>query len=251
MFQGFGSTPSLWNNNKSKFLNRLKKNGKIYTYQNKLYNLGHYTKKVIKGEDSPKLYPNDINFDLSYLDMKNHLQIIFNDIKHLHKYEWVPIGFSFGAFFALAFSKIYKKYCSFCILLDPAHITNKNIKKHMQITKKEIGNVKITNNKLKKLLLNIKNNQYNDHDLNYLSDIGAYYWMAWIKNNITNHKLSIPTYSFMDINYNDCQDVLHEVSVLKNDKNYNYRLFVDSGHVIFKDIAEAKIIINTINNFFI
>lgn len=244
MFQGFGSTPSLWN--EGGFLDRLKQNGKVYTYQNKLYNLGHYSKKIIKGEDSQELYPSDINFDISYFDMETHLQQIYNDIKHLSKYDWIPVGLSFGGLFALAFSKIYKKHCSYCVLLDPARFTTKNIKTHIKLTKKEIGNTKITNNKLQQLLLNIKNNNYSDRDIGYLSDTGAYHWMIWILKNITSKKLPIPVYDFIDINIDNSNDVLQEVSILKKDNNYNYRLFVDVGHIIYKNKKAMNIIINNI-----
>ena len=43
MFQGSGTNQKYWNETtKSKFLDRLKTIGSVYTYQDKVYNIYHY-----------------------------------------------------------------------------------------------------------------------------------------------------------------------------------------------------------------
>ena len=257
MFQGSATPPTAWNEGKSKFLNQLKKIGEIYTYQNKLYNIFHY----LKNEPTPELFPNDIDFKLSYLDMKYHLDNVYQDIiQKYKKYEWVPVGWSAGGYMALAFSKLYKKYCKYCILLDSAMITKDNINLRLKMLKEDKivkGKVNLTNKKLKKLQDDIRAKK-KTIDIEYLLFVGNYYYSDWIKKNFISEKISIPTYSFIDLEYPDDEksidfnnkNKIREIAILskKNPKKYTYHIFVNEGHQIFYNRKPTTEIINFIKN---
>ena len=108
MFQGFGTSLKSWNYyTKSKFLDRLKTLGYIYTYQDKTNNIFHYEKTNIEYID----YDSDIDFNLSYIKPNTHIKMIYNDIclkyKNIEEYKFIPIGWSMGGGMALYFlSKI-------------------------------------------------------------------------------------------------------------------------------------------------
>ena len=52
MFQGSGTNQKTWNKHtKSKFLDRLKELGSVYSYQDKTYNIWHYNKSFSNYKD--------------------------------------------------------------------------------------------------------------------------------------------------------------------------------------------------------
>ena len=62
MFEGSDANLKYWNENtESKFLDRLKELGSVYTYQDKTYNINHYDKSLPDHAD----YDSDIDIDLS------------------------------------------------------------------------------------------------------------------------------------------------------------------------------------------
>jgi pimeloyl-ACP methyl ester carboxylesterase len=131
MFQGGATNLKHWNYyTKSKFLDRLK----------------------TLGSDS------DIDFNLSYIKPNTHIKMIYNDIclkyKNIEEYKFIPIGWSMGSGMALYFCQKYKQQCIHCILLDPLYITPTNML--LQLKNICVDNTNITNNKLQKMLYNLK-----------------------------------------------------------------------------------------------
>ena len=128
MFQGWATNLKHWNEyTKSKFLDRLKTLGFIYTYQNKTNNIYHNDKSNPEHID----YDSDIDFNLSYIKPNTHIKIIYDDIclkyKNIEEYKFIPIGWSLGSGLALYFSQKYSRQCIHCILLDPIYITKKDM----------------------------------------------------------------------------------------------------------------------------
>ena len=77
MFQGGGTNLKDWNYyTESKFLDRLKTLGSVYTYQDKTNNIFHYEKSNPEHID----YDSDIDFNLSYIKPNTHIKMIYNDI---------------------------------------------------------------------------------------------------------------------------------------------------------------------------
>ena len=77
MFQGSGTNLKAWNEyTKSKFLDRLKEWGSVYTYQDKIHNW-HYDKSNPEYKD----FDSDIDIDLSYVRPDTHIKMVYDDIK--------------------------------------------------------------------------------------------------------------------------------------------------------------------------
>jgi hypothetical protein len=201
LFQGLRNTDKIWNNNKSHFLNQLKKRGTVFTYENKIYNTSYYNKENPEYND----YSPNIDFDLSYFNIKKHLHIVFEmileSIPNALEYEWIPVGFSVGACLALVFSNVYRKYCTLCILLDPIkNISPKNSKNIIQLFYKKVNNKTIKTNKelekLKEIIMSEKNNQ---KEIEYLHYFFVYSVTKWIDKNRKKLQFTVPTYSFINI----------------------------------------------------
>ena len=157
MFQGSEANQKYWNEHtKSKFLDRLKELGSVYTYQDKTYNIYHYDLSNPEHKD----YDSDIDIDLSYVRPNTHIKMVYDDIKtkykNINEYKFIPIGWSIGSGLALLFSQKYKSQCIHCILLDPIYITPKNVPS--QIIPLYNKNIKYTNSQLQKMLYELKNN---------------------------------------------------------------------------------------------
>jgi hypothetical protein len=236
LFQGFGLSHKEWNT-KTNFLEKLQKKGKVFIHHNKWIEQTQ-------------------NYNLSYLEMETFIKNAYEEILYkfpkANSYELIPIGFSFGGLFALAFSKIYKRYCKYCVLLDnPHYFTLKNNKNRIKYTKKMLGDrFKILSNNKFKTLLN-KNSEY-------LLDWGVISFGLWIQNNIVNNKLPIPVYGFYNISYPnkyikefniyDNDELLYEINKLskENPKKYKYYFGVNISHMIFQDKEFSKIILQEI-----
>ena len=149
MFQGAGTNLKSWNEQtNSKFLDRLKKLGSVYTYQDKVNNIWHY--------DMKDKEHTDIDFDLSYVNPDTHIKMVYDDIQakyNIEEYKFIPIGWSAGCMFALYFAQVYLEQCIHVILLDSALWTPNNMKLRLQaINKSGINNTPNTDIKLRKML---------------------------------------------------------------------------------------------------
>jgi hypothetical protein len=259
MFQGSGTNLKSWNEHtESKFLDRLKKIGEVYVYQDKIYNTIYYDKSLTDHTN----YDSDIDFDLSYVDLDKHIKIVYNDIiikyKNINEYKLIPVGWSVGGYLALYFSQIYKHKCKMCILLDSCLITKKNIQLRLQKFREEKTKriiYQITNNEYKTLLNNLKIN--NDDTWKNIIDTSNYLRTLFIDRNI-NIKFDIPVIAFLYINkpykYEYNYEINNEIKIReakilsqRNPTMYKSYILINSGHCVYNKIKYAKFIINKIN----
>jgi len=181
MFQGSGTNLKNWNETtKSKFLDRLKTIGKVYTYQDKIYNIHHYDKSNPEHND----FDSDIDIDLSYVNPDTHIKMVYRDIllkyKNIDEYKFIPMGWSAGVLLALYFAQVYPSQCSHIILLDPTGVTRNNMKNIIDDIYKTEGLDKIypiTNAKYKNLLQQLKTKR----DINDMWKInGIQNYIRWV-----------------------------------------------------------------------
>ena len=184
--------------------------------------------------------------------IKNTYKELLYKFPQAKNYEWIPVGFSFGGLFAMAFSKIYKKQCKYCVLLDnPHYFSLKNNKNRIKGTKKMLGETfgKLSQNKFNELL---------NKNSGYLLDWGVISFGLWIQKNIVNNKLPIPVYGFYNIAYPDeykkefsiynNEELFNEVNQLskKNPKTYKYYFHVNASHMVFQDKEFSTVILEKI-----
>ena len=187
-----------------------------------------------------KDYDNDIDFDLSYININTHIKMVYEDLekkyKNLKNYKIIPIGWSLGGYMALYFSQKYTSNCIHCILLDPSSLiqTKKsrledfttNIKKLKTRFKKDD---KISNIKYKKILKLMKTGDYTTNELYYIYYISVYLRQLYALK-LINFKFPIPTTSF--INYDEKRQSQNskrkkEIKILKNKiQKITYPLFL-------------------------
>ena len=228
MFQGGATNLKHWNYyTKSKFLDRLKTLGYIYTYQDKTNNIFHYEKTNIEHID----YDSDIDFNLSYIKPNIHIKMIYNDI-----------------------CLKYKNIEEYCILLDPLYITPTNML--LQLKNISVDNTNITNNKLQKMLYNLK--KYNtEENLKIVENTIDFIRFSFYSKNL-NLNLPVKTTSFINI-YNPAEykwqkdnnkNRLNEIKILEknNPENYIAIIFENKTHMIYDKIQPAKKIIKYIDN---
>ena len=257
MFQGSATNLKTWNEyTKSKFLDKLKDLGSVYIYQDKTYNIWYYNKTDPEHID----FDSDIDIDLSYVDPKTHIKLLYNDIqskyKNLQDYKFIPIGWSAGCYLALYFAQLYSSQCLHVILLDSALWTPNNMKARL----KELDNglYPITNAKYKKMLLDWKNNNTNIEDAYKINSLNNYIRSIFFSKYL-NLELPVPTLSFVNIqdpegkewskDFNNKRR-LNEVKILekKNPDNYKAIIMTNKTHYIFNKIQPAKLIIKQIKN---
>jgi len=259
MFQGAGTNLKSWNEyTKSKFLDRLKELGSIYTYQDKVNNIWYYDKSDSEHID----FDPDMNFDLNYVKVNKHIKMVYGDIckkYNIDNYKIILIGWSAGCLLALYFAQIYKSKCLHVILLDSAVWTPKNMKLRLEeIDSSGINNKPVSNTKFKQMLKNWKNNHTNIEDMYKINDVCHHIRSTFISKNL-NLKLSIPTTSFVNIQSPEGKEWskpfnnstrLNEVKILEKNNPKTFKAFIlkNKGHMIYNKIQPAKIIINYIKN---
>ena len=258
MFQGGGTNLKHWNEyTESKFLNKLKKLGNVYTYQDKLYNTLHYDNNIAECND----YDSDININITYNNLDKHCKTVYNNIKkeytNIDNYKLIPIGWSAGGYFALYFSQIYSDKCKMCVLLDSALITPKNLKirlKSFTEDKKDRLIYPLTNENFRNLLKQLKKNK--DDTWKKIMTLGNYIRTKFINKHIKT-EFKIPVISFPYISKPEKNELgyefnnktkLREIDILSkiNPKMYESHLMVNSGHCVFNKKNDAKFIISII-----
>lgn len=258
LFQGSGTNIKSWNEyTESKFLDKLKKLGEVYIYQDKIHNIWYYDKTNPEKND----YDSDLNFDLSYVKINNHIKMIYNDLhkkyKNIKDYKFIPIGWSAGCYLALYFAQKYYKRCDFVVLLDSALWTPNNMKSRLNMLYKDIKSIyPITNNNYKKLLKEWKINHDDIENAYKINSLNNYIRSLFISKNLTL-KLPIKTLSFVNIQKPEKDEWSEdfnnkrrseEVKILKNKNPENYipYIFTNKTHYIFDKIQPAKKIISSI-----
>ena len=260
MFQGSMTNLKTWNEyTKSKFLDRLKTLGSVYTYQDKCYNILYYNKSDPEHKD----YDSDIDFDLSYVKPNTHIKLVYGDIckkyKNINEYKFIPIGWSAGCYFALYFAQLYSKQCLQVILLDPALYTPNNMKLRLQtIDKSGINDTPMTNLKFKKMLEKWKKINDNIEDMYAINDVCHHIRSNFFRKHL-KLELLVSTISFVNIQKSEKNEWakdfnnktrLNEVKILTkyNPMNYHAIVMTNKTHYIFNMIQPAKEIIKQIKN---
>ena len=264
MFQGSDANLKHWNENtESKFLDRLKELGSVYTYQDKTYNNNHYDKSNPEHAD----YDSDIDIDLSYVNPDTHIKMVYDDIQakyNIEEYKFIPIGWSVGCMLASYFAQLYSEQCIHVILLDSTLWTPNNMKiklKELKHSSKDL--YPITNAKYKKILQGLKENHTNTEDILTENILKIYYLNGYIKALFFSQhlklKLPVPTLAFMNMQepegdswseeFNNKRRMA-EIKILTkhNPDNYKAIIFTNKTHYIFDKIQPAKKIIKEIKN---
>jgi hypothetical protein len=260
MFQGAGTNLKSWNEyTKSKFLDKLKELGSVYTYQDKVNNIWHYDMKDKEHID----FDSDIDIDLSYVNPAKHIKMVYEDIQKKYKnsdeYKFIPIGWSAGCMFALYFAQVYLEKCIHVILLDSALWTPNNMKLRLQtINKSGINDTPNTDIKLRKMLDGWKNQHTNIDDMYLINDICHNVRSTFFSKHL-KLKLPVPTLAFVNIQEPEGDEYskdfnnnrrMAEIKILEkhNPKNYKAIIFTNKTHYIFDKLQPAKKIIKEIKN---
>lgn len=263
MFQGAGTNLKSWNEyTESKFLDRLKTLGNVYTYQDKVNNIWHYDSTDPEHND----FNSNIDFDLSYVRVNNHIKMIYDNIKSKYKnindYNFVPVGWSAGCLLALYFAQKYTSKCLHVILLDPALWTPKNMKLRLEVIDGSgINDNPVTNEKFKKMLGDWKISHTDKNNMYLINDVIHHTRSSYFSKHL-RLKLPVPTTAFVNIQNPEKKEWskdfnnrtrLEEVKILKknNPDTYKAIIFVNKSHYIFNKIQPAKQIIKHISNILI
>ena len=260
MFQGSEANQKYWNENtKSKFLDRLKELGSVYTYQDKTYNIYHYDLSNPEHKD----YDSDIDIDLSYVRPNTHIKMVYDDIKtkykNINEYKFIPMGWSAGCMLALYFTQVYSSQCTQVVLLDSTLWTPNNMKIKLKELKKLSNDIyPITNAKYKKMLHDLKENNTNIEDIYKIYYINGYIKALFISKYL-KLELPVPTLSFVNMQEPEANSWskdfnnkrrLAEIKILEKHNHNNYKaiIFTNKTHYIFDKIQPAKTIIKEIKN---
>ena len=259
MFQGLKTNLKSWNENtESKFLDRLKELGSVYTYQDKTNNIWHYDKTNKKYNE----YDSDIDIDLSYINPNKHIKMVYDDIKLKYKnsdeYKFIPIGWSFGCLLALYFAQLYSSQCIHIIFLEPTVFTPNNMKIKLEFTNN--GLYPITNAKYKKMLQNLKPNNEDFEDIWNITYLHLYIRLLFFSKYL-KLKLSVPILAFFNIvnpstkekDVDRNKEILEEIKILENHNPEKYKAikFFNKSHKIFNMIQPTKAIIKQIKSIII
>lgn len=272
LFNGMSASKKFWNYafedkpelRKIDFLDKLKKIGKTYTFNQPFSNINYYStpnnkKEIIKKKkifEKYKPHTSNINFSLEDLDYKNICEKTYNLVKQKYgnNKKYIVIGHSYGGMIALLFSKLYKNDCILCCCIDnPPYILSFFNKDK---DNKSILNKYPNNDELKKSLKIIKNSE-NIKDKN--KEIDDIYKLIGYKSNqdrikYYDSKLYVPTIFFRayyskpknyQIDWNKYS--MKEKNLFEKDKNMKHYIFMDEAeHYIWWNQEGSDIIIETI-----
>ena len=275
LFNGFSASKIFWNYafeaekpelRKIDFLDKLKKIGKTYTFNQPFFNINYYLtpnnkKEIIKKKkifEKYKPHTSNINFSLEDLDYKNICEKTYNLVKQKYgnNKKYIVIGHSYGGMIALLFSKLYKNDCILCCCIDNPPYILSFYNKHNDKDNKSILNKYPNNDELKKSLKIIKNSE-NIEDKN--KEIDDIYKLIGYKSNqdrikYYDSKLYVPTIFFRayyskpknyQIDWNKYS--MKEKKFFEKDKNMKHYIFMDEAeHFIWKNQEFSDIIIETI-----
>ena len=277
LFNGFSASKIFWNYafeaekpelRKIDFLDKLKKIGKTYTFNQPFFNINYYSTpnnktEIIKKKkifEKYKPHTSNINFSLEDLDYKNICEKTYNLVKQKYgnNKKYIVIGHSYGGMIALLFSKLYKNDCILCCCIDnpPYILSFFNKDKDNDKDNKSILEKYSNNNELKKSLKIIKNSE-NIKDKN--KEIDDIYKLITYKSSqdrikYYDSKLYVPTIFFRayyskpknyQIDWNKYS--MKEKKFFEKDKNMKHYIFMDEAeHFIWKNQEFSDIIIETI-----
>jgi hypothetical protein len=270
MFQGLGTNQKQWNEHtESRFLDRLKKLGSVYTYQDKINNIWHYNKSSTDPTTLCSDYDDDIDIDLSYVKCNTHIKLVYDNLikkyKNIDNYDLIPIGFSLGGYMALYFAQHYKTtqpnnptLFKNVIMLDSSGFNPKNIKNQLKDYEKLEYIKTLTNATYKQMLQRLKTMPDTTTILHQLNQIHIYIRLLSASKYL-NLVFQIPTTLFVNIqtsgNSNSNSDnsneiKLEEIELYKkhNPDTFNAFFFTNQTHYIYSKLKPAKYIIDYIKN---
>ena len=154
---------------------------------------------------------------------------------------------------------MYKSQCIHCIVLDPIYITPHNMKSQLNsiiLENKKLGNTKLTNAVLQRMLYNIQNNYSNEEFEKLVRAIDYIRFLYYSKH--LNLKFKVDITSFINI-YKPCKfnwqennnnNLLQEIKILQkiNPDKYNPIILENKSHMVFNKIQPANKIIKYIKN---
>lgn len=278
MFQGLGTNQKRWNENtESRFLDRLKEIGSVYTYQDKINNIWYYNKSSSETTSMWYDYDDDIDIDLSYVRCNTHIKIVYNDLikkyKNLDNYIIIPIGFSLGGYMTLYFVQHYKNthptLFKHVIMLDSSGFSPDNMKEKLEAYVKYSYIKTLTNNTYKHMLQRLKMMQENSS--NTIPQITTQITTLIIQiNNVNIYirllsaskylklEFTIPTTLFVNIQnpktniYSDIMNKirLQEIELYKknNPDTFTSIIVNNQSHYLYTKIQPTKAIIKYIKS---
>ena len=275
LFNGFSASKIFWNYafeaekpelRKIDFLDKLKKIGKTYTFNQPFFNINYYStpnnkKEIIKKKkifEKYKPHTSNINFSLEDLDYKNICEKTYNLVKQKYgnNKKYIVIGHSYGGMIALLFSKLYKNDCILCCCIDNPPYILSFFNKHNDKDNKSILNKYPNNDELKKSLKIIKNSENVGVKNKKIDDIYKLIGYKSSQDRIKYYdsKLYVPTIFFRayyskpknyQIDWNKYS--MKEKKFFEKDKNMKHYIFMDEAeHFIWKNQEFSDIIIETI-----
>lgn len=224
----------------------MKRIGDVYIHKNKVNNACHYNSTKPNRKD----YPDDINFDLDYLNPEKHVEVLYNDVCQ-YGMEFVIVAFSAGVVLAQTFATKYKSECLFSVYLDTILLTPKYIKLRLNGLDNTNFSKKITNDKLKILQQKIRDEKLNE-DARKLIDLQHYLFAKYAEHNLSS-QLPIKTISFINLNLpedaeysNKNKDFNNTAKIenteeLKKDNGdmFHYRYLINKTHNVFQNSVEV------------
>ena len=274
LFNGFGSSKIFWNYafedkpelRKIDFLDKLKKIGITYTFNQPFFNINYYStpnnkkEKILWGKIYEKYKPHssNINFDLDDLDYKNICKKIYEQLKEKYgkNRKYIIIGHSYGGGLALLFSKLYKNDCVLCCCIDNPPYILSLFNKYNDKDNKSILEKYQNNDELIKSLKIIKNSENIKEKNKEIDDIYKLivYKSSQDRIKYYDKKLYIPTIFIRayyskpkkyQIDWNKYS--IKEKKFFEKDKNMKHYIFMDEAeHFIWKNQEFSDIIIDTI-----
>ena len=277
LFNGFGSSKLWWNYSfenkpvlrKLDFLDKLKKIGKTYTFNQPFFNIDYYggseDKKIRmmwkKIYEKYKPHSSNISRTLEALDYKNICDKVYIAVneKYGKNKKYIVIGHSYGGNIALLFSKLYKNDCILCCCIDnPPSVLNffnkYNDKENKDILEKYSDNIE-----LKKSLKIIKTSndlKERNKEINYIYKLVGYKSSQY-RIKYYDEKLYVPTivfraYSSKPKDYQDDWNKysMKEQKLFEKDKNMKeYIIMKDADHYIWYNQEYSDEIIETIKHY--
>lgn len=273
LFNGYGSSKIYWDyafDNKPElrkidFLDKLKKIGKTYTFNQPFFNINYYSppnKMWKKIYDKYKPYSSNINFTLEDLDYKNICQKTYNTVKKRYgnKKKYIVIGHSYGGILGLIFSKMYKTECVLCCCIDNFPYVLDYLTFFKKENEKNDSNImeKYSSNKELKKSLNIisTNKKDKNKEINDIQKL-IQYRSSQDRVDYYDSKLYVPTVFFRAHTSKPAENQTYwfkntkkEKKIFEKDKNLIDYINMDGAeHYIWENQEFSDTIIETINNF--
>jgi len=274
LFNGFRSSKLWWGYSwdgtpelrKLDFLDKLKKMGKVYAFNQPFFNVEYYASSTTKKErelwrkiyDEYKPHSPNINFRLEDLDHAKICEKTYEAVKRKYgdSKKYIVVGHSYGGPIALLFSKMYRRECALCCLIDSTPLVLGFYEKYDSKEDESILEKYADNAALRKALYVIRHGTAKERN----KEIDDIYKLVGRVNCLDrikyyDKKLYVPTIMFrayrtdtknageLDMN----KFATKEKRLFDGAKNLkHYVVMNDANHYIWKDQAFSDMIIETL-----